>query len=81
MKQVPLFTLAMALVATSAWAATDDQHAVHHPAAGTSAPAAKAMPGKANPSMAHGCANEGHARHARQDDGGHHPGRAQCPDG
>ncbi len=52
MKLVPLLTLAMALVATSAWAATDDKHAVHHPAAGASAPAAKAMSGKANPGMA-----------------------------
>ena len=52
MKHVSLFTLAMALVAPSAWAATDDQHAGHHPAAGASGPAAKAMPGKANPSMA-----------------------------
>ena len=52
MKHVPLFTLAVALAATSAWAASDDQHAGHHPAGGASAPAAKAMPGKTNPGMA-----------------------------
>ncbi len=51
MKHVPLFTLAMALVATSAFAATDDQHAAHHPAGAASAPVAKDMAGK-TPSMA-----------------------------
>lgn len=52
MKHVPLFTLAMALVATSAFAATDDQHAAHHPAGSASAPVAKDMAGKTTPSMA-----------------------------
>ena len=54
MKRVPLLTLAIALVATSApaGAANDDQHTAHHPAGDASAPAAKATPGKASPSMA-----------------------------
>ena len=52
MKHVPLFTLAVALVATSAWAATDDQHAAHHAAGGASAPTAEIMPAKAYPSKA-----------------------------
>ena len=52
MKRIALFALAAALVATSAWSVTDDQHAGHHPTAGASAPAAKARSGKANPGMA-----------------------------
>ena len=53
MKHVALVTLAMtALIATSASAATDDEHAAHHPASGASAPVVKDVAGKVTPSMA-----------------------------
>lgn len=44
--------LAAVFVGTSALAAQADQHPAHHPAGSASAPAAKAMPGKARPEMA-----------------------------
>jgi hypothetical protein len=49
-----LFALAVAIAASAAIAAQDDQHQAHHPAGSASAPpsAPKAMPGKAKPDMA-----------------------------
>ena len=54
METISSLTLALAIAAvvTPTWAAKDDEHKGHHPASTASAPAAKAMPGKANPSMA-----------------------------
>ena len=46
------FALALAIAASAAIAAQDDQHQAHHPAGAASAPASKARPGKAKPDMA-----------------------------
>jgi hypothetical protein len=44
--------LAMATISAPAWSADKAQHQAHHPAGVASAPATKAMPGKARPHMA-----------------------------
>ena len=54
MKLARSLSLALAVTALGApsWAAQDDKHQSHHPAGTASAPASKAMPGKAGPDMA-----------------------------
>lgn len=44
--------LAISTMGTPSWAADADDHQAHHPAGAASAPASKAMPGKARPDMA-----------------------------
>ena len=44
--------LAISAMGISAWAAPEDAHQAHHPAAAASAAGVKAMPGKARPDMA-----------------------------
>ena len=44
--------LAISTMGAPAWAADADPHQAHHPAGTASAPATKAMPGKARPDMA-----------------------------
>ena len=44
--------LALSTVAAPGWAADADEHQAHHPAGAASAPATRAMPGKARPDMA-----------------------------
>ncbi len=44
--------LAICAVGVPGWAADADEHQAHHPAGTASAPATKAMPGKARPDMA-----------------------------
>ncbi len=43
--------LAISIIGSSGWAADADPHQAHHPAGTASAPATKAMPGKARPDM------------------------------
>ena len=54
MKSAHLLSLALAIAipGTLTWAAQDDQHAGHHPAAAAPAPASKAVPGKSAADMA-----------------------------
>ena len=47
-----LLALAISTIGASGWAADADPHQAHHPAGTASAPAAKAMPGKARADMA-----------------------------
>ena len=44
--------LAISTMGTPSWAADADDHRAHHPAGTASAPATKAMPGRARPDMA-----------------------------
>ena len=44
--------LAISTMGTPSWAADADDHQAHYPAGAASAPASKAMPGKARPDMA-----------------------------
>ena len=44
--------LAISTMGAPSWAADADDHQAHHPAGAASAPASKAMPGKARPDMA-----------------------------
>lgn len=54
MKLAHSLSLALAISAVGApgWAADADEHQAHHPAGAASAPATKAMPGKARPDTA-----------------------------
>ena len=45
-------TLALATLGTSSWAATQDEHAGHHPAGAASGPASKSTPDKSAADMA-----------------------------
>jgi len=47
-----LLALAVSTLGSPAWAADADSHQAHHPDGTASAPAARAMPGKARPDMA-----------------------------